>query len=184
MVFNPTFPNNLAIKSIQSVNSNITNGNTTNNNTITAVDTDNTFIIAKQRTSAASENPDEKYMTFSLTSSTNIQLRRIDTTGDTDTAQVFIVEFMPGIIASIQNFETVLTTASGTQAITAVNTDNSFIISRGHRSATVTSGGEEYDTTDYTFNSSTEVLVERTNAANADNQTFAFTVVEFIAKAS
>ena len=50
MVRGPAFAaNNLAIKSIQTVSSSITSG-TTDDNTITAVDTANTIIIGKQRT--------------------------------------------------------------------------------------------------------------------------------------
>jgi hypothetical protein len=167
------------VRSVQTVSDFIANGQAIKDVTISSVDTDNTIVFGKIRTSSGNQTPDDNFYRFSLTGATNIRLFRGGTTGDSDTCTLFVVEFSPGIINSIQRKVITITGVSGTQAISSVDTSKSIIVDGGHTSATTSSGGDSYNPVDYSFNSSTEVLLERTAAANSDNQIFAYQVIEF-----
>lgn len=123
------------IKSIQYVTSSILTSNSSRNVTITAVDTANTILLC-MFTAGGGSQPDSTWKyTAHLSSSTNIQLTRSNSSASApDPCGIFVVEFQPGVIRSVQSGEKDLgNSASGTVTITSVNTAKSVALYLGHR---------------------------------------------------
>ena len=174
------------IKSVQSVTGTIPNSSTFANLTITdAVDTANTLLFGGN----ASEGGVVAFMNFavrwSLAGSTTIQLLRSGSSGVSSSSTVFILEFLPGSIASIQQ-KTISMASGGTTAtttITSVNTAKSIIIPLGavSPSGTAGSGGDLDSVAEFTFNSSTQIQATRSSAINSPiTIEYGVAVVEFI----
>lgn len=116
---------------------------------ITAVDTANTIIIPSISFNAAGNASALVYM--QLASSTSITI-----TGGAAAANVWVVEFLPGVIKSIQRFvKSTTTDTTSTQAITAVDTNRSIIMPMGSNGTSGLSVANAVPR--HEFNSSTEV---------------------------
>lgn len=138
--------------------------------TITAVNTAHTIIIPSIRIGATTSADGLVYM--ALTDSTTITI-----TGGAATANVWVLEFLPGVIKSIQRF--VATNTSGTsttQAITSVNTGKSIIICTGYNGTSVLSTNDVMPRIE--FNSATEVGITHASLGGSTINV-AFQVIEF-----
>jgi len=118
------------IKSIQYGTTSTTG--TTTTATITSVDTNNACLIYLGCTSTNSA--DGGYWTGScvLTNSTTVTTNYQTTSGETKILGFCVVEYQPGVFKSLQTFSiSLISAASATTTITAVNVAKSQIISGG-----------------------------------------------------
>lgn len=100
------------------------------NTTITAVDTSRSIVSPQGAMSQLGSNNIAVGTVggLKLTSSTNVQCRRSLAQNYPDLAAATVLEFVPGVIRSIQNALIAQTSASTTATITAVNTAKTFLI--------------------------------------------------------
>lgn len=109
----------------------------TANTTITAVDLANSYVIVNGFTSSyTGTNTAVSCVTAELTSSTNVQTENRVSIAFLG-VQFVVIEFMPGVVKSIQK-GTLSTTgvASGTATITSVNTAKTLLVQTGQNTDT------------------------------------------------
>lgn len=173
------------IKSVQSVTGTIPNAAAGANLTISSVDVDNTILFGGSASEGGVVVHVDTAIRWSLQSSTNVALFRSGTTGESPSATIYVLEFLPGSIDSIQ--QVTITMASGgttaTQSITSVNTAKVIIIPLGARSPSGTAGaGTDLDSVaEFTFDSATQIKATRNTAITSPiTIEYGVAVVEFI----
>lgn len=115
------------------------NAATSGTATITSIDPNNSIVFygGMQTAEGANVSPKVALATCVLTNSTTITATRNASTGDVASAAFIVVEFMPGIIKSLQRGTIVIATsaASNTATITTVATGKTLLIMCGSNSS-------------------------------------------------
>lgn len=131
------------IKSVQAATISIGVSASSGTATIAQVDTSSTLLLPNGFSSGGADwVTNEVWPTFTLTNSTTITANKYTSSGTRfQNVLCTAVEFMPGIIKSIQyvQWTYVGTTSGDTQAITAVNQNKSAIVQYGTRIAVAAS---------------------------------------------
>ncbi len=112
-----------AIQSLQQFNTSYTTANAVDNQTITAVTMANTMVAWGGINTGGSG-----YYYDTLTSTTNVSLTRVQTATAARIPVITVIEFVTGVVASVQRVLTDLTSAtSKTATITSVDTTKSLM---------------------------------------------------------
>lgn len=164
-----------SIKSIQ-VGTIAIAGVASNTAALTAVDVNNTLVFylgAKESTGTSADG----FCDLVLTSSILLTATRIGT-GGTLTVSYAVVEFYPGFIKSLQTLAVAVGngSASGTQAVTAVDITKSFINRTGIRVTDAASGNSS--NWDMTMVLTSNVLVTATRVGTTGANTASGQLVE------
>jgi hypothetical protein len=172
------------IKSIQYGNVGATNNtSTTGTATINAVDTANAVLLFNGNTTSDSTNGQiDAYQTgfITLTNSTTVTVTRGGQDGNGNiTVNFCVVEFLPGVIRSVQAGTILLANAvvTNTATITAVNTAKSvlFYNNKNTNQGPLAAGTTHWSKLDLT-NSTT---ITATRAGNTNQEVPAYLLVEF-----
>jgi len=154
--------------------------------TISAVATENCLLIfgGEDDPYATGNQPNQKYVVLSLTNSTTVTQTRNATDGSNVTSTFCVIEFMPGVVKSVQYGSISLVGAvSNTATITGVNTAKSIIVYMGQTTTVATVGSDwnsQYNSIRSTLTSSTVVTaVRRSDAGGVVGPTVGFGVLEF-----
>lgn len=117
--FNPGY-----IKSLQTRTVTLTSNTTSSTDTITSVDTANSFIVYQGVLCAGSTIQTNWFYTTVLTSSTQVTLTRSNTSTTSRTARFTVVELQPGLIRSLQRQTTNIASGAtdGSTTISSVDT--------------------------------------------------------------
>lgn len=164
------------LQSIQTGSVSITGTNTTTNTTITAVDTSRAvcLFVGCTNTTVSDQGLGGR---ISITSSTNLQALRGYQDGNTTIVYYVILEFMPGVIKSLQQSNVYYgSTTVPTATITGVNTNKTFIANGGW-----TRNGSNPNPPTYNMQPGLTLTNSTTVTGNlgaANDQTQVFTVVE------
>lgn len=129
------------IKSIQRGSITIADGTASNTATIASVVTENARLVCLGWSSTNVQQADNAFARIALTNSTTITATRgAASTGGATTVSYEVIEYEPGAIKSVQRGTFAVSSASTTQAITAVATSKSQVDHLGfsHTSATAT----------------------------------------------
>lgn len=144
--------------------------------TITSVVTANTMIAYGNSTSAVNGYTNAIYI-LSLTNSTTVTLTRTGTNTSSRTINFTVIEFVSGILNSLNRGTTALTSAtSNTATIGAVNTAKSFVNFCGYNSLAAAEASVEAS---IVLTNSTTVT-SAVNTASASTTTTSWEIVEFV----
>lgn len=168
------------VKSIQYGSIAIGSGAASNTATITSVTTANSLIFWNGATNTAATTNNNLIADVALTNSTTVTATRTGTGANTCTARFVVVEFVPGVLTSVQRGT--ITIASGstsnTATITSVSEDVAFFNCLGFRSAN--SSTERADAVLATVDLTAATTVTATRAVNDSNDIIVgYQVAEF-----
>ena len=174
-----TLGKNPVIKSVQYGYINVTT--LTNTATITAVDTNNAYVVhmGDNMGNTTSNYPADNSFYLELTNATTVTATRAGQSYARVT-YFMVIEYYPGIIKSIQN--TSASNDNTSVTINAVNTNKTILINRGAlRAVTSTDGFFRSRYNLYLANSTTVSSATYTIVGDAESgtSTLYFTVVEF-----
>lgn len=125
------------IQSIQKMHPTLNSSSLTDNETISAVTMANSIILFAGVTSSGTTHSG-CLEALQLTTTTNVQFKRESTALGNHTVRYTVVEFVPGILTSMQRGTTQLTTTSTTATISSVTTSKALLNSTGLASAGTT----------------------------------------------
>lgn len=109
------------VKAVQTVSIDL-NGTLTNTATITAVDLNNTLLFYLGQTSVGNSTNPSLFAVLVLTNATTVTATCNSNSGSTIPVNGLVLEFMPGVIKSVQRGTiTVNSVTSNTATVTAVN---------------------------------------------------------------
>lgn len=121
------------IRSVQRGEIVIAGSSASNTATITAVNMNNSLLRFLGCTPGGAELPDASFARLAFTNATTITATRDDVGGgDNLTVAYEVVEYVPGVIKSIQRGTITAVAGSATASITAVNTAKSHVDSLGY----------------------------------------------------
>jgi hypothetical protein len=151
--------------------------------TITAVDLANTILVwggvTGSYTASASGNETNKRVF--LSNSTTLALAAGATSGSV-VSQITIVEFMPGVVKSIQQGTTTIAISAltGTTAVTPVNVSKSCLFHLGFESSAGSGVALAYSFTNLTINSNGDTITATLGAAyNSAANVTSFILLEY-----
>jgi len=155
--------------------------------TINTVDLDNTYIIfLGATTNVAAENLGVSLFRVELTNATTVTAYRYEGDAFTDdlTVQYCVVEFMPGVLKSVQAgtiFMNGAQHASNTATINSVNTTKSVVYHLGEIAAGAATGTEPQAYTNLTLTNATTITAFRGSAggSSTDDTTVGYIVTEY-----
>lgn len=149
-------------------------GAANNTATITAVDLNNTVLIHLGQTDNNGTRGDLAWALIALSNATTVFAGRVLNNVAATTVGYVVVEFMPGVLKSVQRGTITNSAATNDATITEVNPDKSFLIKNGigDNSATIVS-------THDTYLSLVNGTTVRSTCNTANNQDTAFQVVEW-----
>jgi len=168
------------IKSIQYGNIAIGSGAASNTATITSVTTANSLIFWNGAYNTAATTNNNLIADIALTNATTVTATRTGTGANTCTARFVVIEFIPGVLTSVQRGT--ITIASGstsnTATITSVSEDVAFFNCLGFRSANAST--ERADAVLATVNLTTATELTATRTTNDSNDIIVgYQVAEF-----
>ena len=151
--------------------------------TITAVDTASTVIVwgGVNGTYSGGASGNEVNKRVTLLNSTTVRPTNTVTRG-TVTAIVVVIEFVPGVIKSVQYGATTITAPSqtGTSSITAVNINKAMLLFLGTQSDCGSGAALAYGFANLAINSSGDTVTATQGAGAAPGNTYTgFCMVEF-----
>lgn len=141
---------------------------------ITAVTLARTIAIPTGFTRSSTSRGRDDYCTCNLTTTTNLQT--VMDAAATFTVVVQIVQFDADLVTSVNRYSKAITTTTGTQTITSVDTSKSVVFPAGFNATTSIVNSTEFHS--YGLDSSTTVGFE-SYATPGGTMTYAFYVVEF-----
>lgn len=157
------------IQSVQQVSITISSSSSSNTATITSVDTSNCMLIyggLETGTTGGLATHSGWGVRFALTNATTITLTRTDSPSYAVTATVTVVEFIPGVIDSRQEFvANMVSSSTTTDTITSVNTSNTSIFQLGSQGNSGSISNSNQFSADTELVSSTSVKTTRTSSS-------------------
>lgn len=168
------------IRSVQTGTLSVGNGNTSNTATITAVAVEHSVLLYGSSTPAlVGSDQRNAWAKLAITNATTLTGTIITDAGYATAIQYTVVEFMPGVVKSIQNSAITLSGGgSASVSITAVNTGKSWLCQNGITTDTYTPADPGNYQIRLTFASASSVTATR-GVAGAGNFVVNFQVVEF-----
>lgn len=142
--------------------------------TINTVDLARTIAIPTGFTRSSTSRGRDDYCTCNLTTTTNLQT--VMDAAATFTVVVQVVQFDSDLITSVNRYSKAMTTTTGTQTITSVNTAKSVVFPAGFNATTSIVNSTEFHS--FGLDSSTTVGFE-SYATPGGTMTYAFYVVDF-----
>jgi hypothetical protein len=168
------------VVSRQEIVSNLaTNTNLVNNITVSSVNTANTWMVYQGARTSSSTQGRNAYQR--LTSSTNVELTRYDAASVTLFNNFTLMEFITGVVKSIQRFVVTVGAAQTTtnQTITSVDTTKSIVVFNGFCSSTVVVGNAATQSVMASLTSATNLACTVGVAGTTDVRNIAVSVIEF-----
>ena len=180
-IANPRVISIPVIKSIQYGSITIAAAATSNTDTITAVDTTNSFLLHLDSSTTVTDKDFKDFETrLALTNATTVTATRNGTT-ETSTINFVVIELHPGNLKSNQSGTITIAsgTASNTDTITAVDTAKSILLHLGLSTSTSTLDAGEDVKCKLALTNATTVTATR-NGTSADTNIVSYQIIEFL----
>lgn len=153
--------------------------------TISSVDTSRAVVVHLGEGSPhnTGNSTSTSFLTLVLTNATTVTASRFDASGFTVTATGVVIEFMPGVLRSLQQYTvSVASATSGTATISTVTPEKTFLLPRGMNNNDTAGGSASWAQNltgqRTTLTNSTTVTSTRNTSGTITN-TVAGTAVEF-----
>lgn len=152
------------VRSTQQITGQITGATTTADVVITSVNTSYT-IIEGTRTGIGGNQDSKNAATYYFTSPTNVRLIRGEASGTGAIYKLFVTEFFPTAVKSLQSAEIAVSATSVNATITSVNATRAMIIGAGFKEVGGVSTADNFDV-GWAFNSGVQVVATINTAAD------------------